>query len=160
MIKILRYSLIVLAGILTSISLISNANTVILLISVIPLLLWLFASQHFAFLHNLILPVYVSFILSGMIYGNSPILQIMLLVLILTTWDIDSLYIDSKGIIGKKDEWRIIKPLLVREVLTIFLVFISMGISTLISFSIGFWTLVLIVLLLIFILRKLFQFNL
>jgi len=160
MIKILRYSLIALAGIMTFWSLISSGNLTILIVSIALFMLWLFISQKFAFVHNLMLPVYVFSVLSGILFGNSPVLQILILLLVLTAWDMDSLYIDSMGIIKKKEEWRLIKPLLFKEAMTGLLVFSCFGISTLITFSIGFWPLVLIVLSLIFILRKLFKYNL
>ena len=157
MIKKIRFLSISLCGVLSVLSLSGNNNPMILLTYSVFVILWIFISPKFPFIHLIMLPIFISSILIGFLYGNSLITQIILFVLTLTSWEIDSLYIDSKGNIAKENQWVLLKPLIIRELVSTVVIVVSWGFSLLINFPIGFWPLLLLVLLLIITMRKIFQ---
>ena len=159
MIKAIRHTAIILTGLSTFFSLIKSTNPVLLISLTILTAIWFFFSSKHTMIHGLMLPLYLFVIMLGFLFGNVIFMQIILFLLVLSTWEIDLLYIDSKGMIKKEDQWIMLKPLLIRELISMLVIGTSWFISSRIKLDLGFWFLSALVIILILILRKIFQFR-
>lgn len=157
MIRILRHSLILLTGAMLSWSLISTPWLMLPILSGILTLLWLFAGMRFSIISTLSLPLYTAAILTGFLFSGTILIQGLLFILLLTCWETDMLYRDSWGLIKKRDELRLLLPLLLRGLLSLILMILVYYTAKKTGLRIGFWPLVGIVLLLIVTLRKYFR---
>lgn len=157
MIRLTRHISLGLTGLLTAVSLYESTPPALVISALLLSLLWIFLSGRFPLLHNLMLPLFVLLVLLGHLFGNSMIIGLLLFYLILFSWDIDSLYFHSKGIILKDDELKLLHPLLMRYILSAFIVGFVWLISAQITISISFWPLAASTLILIVLLKKLFR---
>lgn len=157
MIRLTRYAYIGISGLLLSLSLLKTPSTALPVIAGALASAWLFSPRLKSAIHFAILPIFTGGVLLGYLFGGNTYGQILLFLLILTAWEIDSLYMDSKGCVDKEAEIKLVLPLIILQVISMLALTALYAYTESKGLRIGFWPLVIISISLIALLRKLFS---